>query len=388
MRTKLWSLTLGNFAIGTGAMIVPGMLNELTADLQVTPAAVGVLIFAFAMTICFGGPILAGITSRVDRRLLLTCCLGICALMHALAALAPGYASLLVVRILTAVGAALFTSQAAATASLLVSVSERGRAIALVFLGWSIAAVVGLPLGSWLGAQLGWRATIALVGLVTAVLATWVWIQVPRGLYVSPMNRQAWVSLVRNRPLLIAVGVTAVAAAGQFTVLSYLALLLKEYISATPTVISLMFACFGVAGVTGNLIGMRFIDRIGADRVAMFSMGSMALALALWPLSTGSTLVTALLVGLWGLGCFSVTGAQQARLVGLAPNLATASVALNSSALYLGQAFGALMGGALIAARAMGWLPTTGMLLMLAAMGLSHFALVRARQQSLGGTPV
>lgn len=386
MRTKLWSLTLGNFAIGTGAMIVPGMLNELTADLQVTPAAIGVLIFAFAMTICFGGPILAGLTSRIERRTLLTCCLGICAFMHGLAALVPGYTSLLVVRILTAVGAALFTSQAAATASLLVPVGERGRAIALVFLGWSIAAVVGLPLGSWLGAHLGWRMTIALVGLVSGLLAAWVWIQVPSGLYVSPMNRQAWATLLRNKPLLIAVGVTAVAAAGQFTVLSYLALLLKTYIGATPTVISLMFACFGVAGVTGNLIGMRFIDRIGADRVAMASMGCMALALGLWPFSTGSTLLTALLIGIWGLGCFSVTGAQQARLVALAPNLATASVALNSSALYLGQAFGALTGGALIAAKATDWLATTGMLLMLAAMGLSHFALTRARRATVDST--
>lgn len=380
MKTKLWSLTLGNFAIGTGAMIVPGMLNELTADLGVTPAAIGIVIFAFAMTICIGGPILAGLTSRIERRPLLASCLAIYALMHLLAALAPGYASLLGIRVLTAVGAALFTAQAAATASLMVPAAERGRAIAQVFLGWSISAVLGMPLGSWLGAYLGWRPTIALVGLLSALLATWVWVQVPRGLFVAPMNRHAWHSLLGNRPLLLAVAVTAVQSAGQFTVLSYMAFVLKESIAATPTVISLMFACFGLAGVTGNLVGMRFIDRIGAARVAMVAMGCMALAHALWPLSADSPLITALLVGLWGLGCFSVNGAQQARLVGLAPPLAPASVALNSSALYLGQACGALTGGALIAAHAMQRLSTTAMLLILAAMLLSWVALSMSRR--------
>ena len=380
MRTKLWSLTLGNFAIGTGAMIMPGMLNELTAALQVTPAAVGVIISAFAMTICFGGPVLAAVTSRIERRPLLVACLVIYAVMHLLAALAPGYDSLLVIRIATAVGAALFTSQAAATASLMVPVEQRSGAIAKVFLGWSIAAVLGLPLGSWLSAQIGWRPTIALVGVLSAVLALLVWVQVPRGLFVAPMNRQAWSALYRNRPLLMAVAVTAIQSAGQFTVLAYMALLLRELIAATPTVIGLMFACFGVAGVAGNLIGMRFIDRIGAARVALVAMGCMALAHGLWPLAAGSPLLTAALVALWGLGCFSVNGAQQARLVGLAPPLASASVALNSSALYLGQAAGALAGGALIAAHATAWLSVTGMILILVAMVLSQWALSRSRQ--------
>lgn len=378
MRSRLWSLTLGNFAIGTGAMIIPGMLNELTAGLHVTPAAIGLVISAFAMTICLGGPVLAGLTSRIERRPLLVTCLAIYCVAHLLAALVPNYESLLLVRVLTAIGAALFTSQAAASASLMVEPSERGRAIALVFLGWSISAVLGLPLGSWLGAHLGWRPTIALVGLLAGVCALWVWRQVPAGLYVAPMDRAAWRALRRHTPLLIAVAVTAVQSAGQFTVLSYMALLLRDSIAASPTVISLMFACFGVAGVTGNLLGMRFVDRLGPANVVMVAMACMAAAHAMWPLASGSTLGTAALIALWGLGCFSVNGVQQARLVGLAPSLASASIALNSSALYLGQAAGALAGGALIAASHSGWLPTAGCVLIVAAMLMSYWAAQRA----------
>jgi predicted MFS family arabinose efflux permease len=378
MRSKLWSLTLGNFAIGTGAMIIPGMLNELTADLQVTPAAIGLVISVFAMTICLGGPVLAGLTSRIERRPLLVICLGIYAVTHGLAALAPNYETLLAVRILTAVGAALYTSQAAASASLMVAANERGRAIALVFLGWSISAVLGLPLGSWLGAHLGWRPTIALVGVLAAVCALWVWRQVPAGLYVAPMDRAAWRALGRHTPLLLAVAVTAVQSAGQFTVLSYLALLLRDSIAASPTVISLMFACFGIAGVSGNLLGMRFVDRLGPATVVLIAMACMAVAHALWPLAAGSSLASAAWIALWGLGCFSVNGVQQARLVALAPTLASASVALNSSALYLGQAAGALTGGALIAAAHSGWLPTAGCILIVLAMLLSHWAAWKA----------
>lgn len=374
MKSRLWSLTLGNFAIGTGAMIIPGMLNELTAGLRVTPAAIGVVISAFAMTICLGGPVLAGVTSRIERRPLLVACLGIYALTHLLASLVSSYAMLMLVRVLTAVGAALFTSQAAASASLMVKPAERGRAIAMVFLGWSIAAVLGLPLGSWLGAHLGWRPTLALVGLLSATCAMLVWRQVPPGLYVAPMDRAAWRALGRHTPLLVAVAVTAVQSAGQFTVWSYMALLLRDSLAASPTVISLMFACFGVAGVSGNLLGMRFVDRLGPARVVLVAMACMACAHALWPLAKGSAGLTAGLIALWGLGCFSVNGIQQARLVSLAPTLATASVALNSSALYLGQAMGALTGGALIAAGSTHWLPVAGGLLIASAMLLSQSA--------------
>lgn len=384
MRTSLWSLTLGNFAIGTGAMIVPGMLNELTADLKATPTAIGVVISAFAMTICFGGPVLAGLTSRIDRRRLLAACLAIYALTHGLAALAPDYGWLLAIRVLTAVGAALFTSQAAATATLMVPPGQRGQAIALVFLGWSISAVLGLPLGSWLGAQLGWRPTMALVGAMAALFGAWVWRQIPPGLHVAPMDRQAWRSLANNRPLLVTVAVTGLQASGQFSVLSYIALLLRDSIAATPTMISLMFACFGLAGVTGNVVGMRIIDHIGAARVSMMAIACMALSHALWPLGSGSAWITALLIALWGLGCFSVGSAQQARLVGLAPPLASASVALNSSAIYLGQAAGALAGGMLIAAGASGWLPLLGLSLLLSAMAVSQWAWVMARRQAAG----
>jgi predicted MFS family arabinose efflux permease len=374
MKRKLWSLTLGNFAIGTGAMIVPGMLNELSADLAVSPAAIGVIISAFALTICVCGPFLAGWTSAIERRKLLTAALVLYALTHFLAALSPGYGMLLAVRIATAIGAALFTSQAAATASLLVPAQQRGKAIGLVFLGWSISAVIGMPVGAYLGAHLGWRPTMAIVGALSALFAAWVWTQIPGRLYVAKMDRVAWKSLFSNPALLLAISVTAIQAAGMFTVTTYLALMLKDFIGATPPMISLVFAAFGLTGVVGNIIGSRVMDRVGTARVGMISMACMALAMALWPFTRGSLPITLALALLFGAGGFAVNSSQQARLIDLAPQLASASIALNSSAIYLGQAFGALAGGALVATRGTAELSLVGSALMVVAMAVSRAA--------------
>ncbi|HTD04077.1 MFS transporter [Undibacterium sp.] len=384
MKTKLWSLTLGNFAIGTGALIVPGMLNELSADLAVTPAAIGVVISAFAMTICVGGPFLAGWTSALERRVLLTAALLLYAVMHILAACAPGYLSLMAIRVVTAIGAALFTAQAAATAGLLVPAEQRGKAIGLVFLGWSIAAVVGMPVGAYLGAHIGWRLTIALVGGLSALFALWVWLQIPARLFVPAMDKAAWKSLYANKPLLLAISVTAIQGVGQFTLFSYIAAVLKEFIQAGPTTISVLFACFGVTGVIGNLLASRFMDRLGTTQVGLYAMGCMCLAQIFWPLTRDSLGITTLLMLLWGLGCFALNGVQQARLVEMAPALAPASVSLNSSAIYLGQALGALTGGAMISAGHLAQLSIVGAVLLALAMLVSQFAARMSRRIGVG----
>lgn len=374
MQSRLWSLTLGNFAIGTGVMIVPGMLNELTADLAVSPAKVGMLISAFAMTICVTGPLLAGWTSAIDRRKLLTASLLLYAAMHFVAAFAPSYDLLLVARMLTALGAAVFTAQAAATAGLMVPPETRGKAIGMVFLGWSIAAVIGTPIGAYLGAHIGWRPTLGLVGVLAALFAAGVWMQIPPKLFVAPMDRSAWKALFANTPLLLAISVTAIQALGMFTIFSYMALLLKDFIGATPTAISLMFLCFGITGVIGNFLGARVMDHIGPMRVGVMAMGCMLTAITLWPLTRGSLPVAVILTLVWGLGCFAVNGAQQARLVSMAPQLASASVSLNSSAIYLGQATGAFIGGVIVTAQGTANLSFYSAVPMAVAIAVSLYA--------------
>jgi predicted MFS family arabinose efflux permease len=167
--------------------------------------------------------------------------------------------------------------------------------------------------------------------------------------------------------------VTVLYAAGQFVLFSYFAPYYKQKIGITPGELSLLFLWFGAFGFIGNMLMSRHIDRFGASRAIMLAIGLMALSLLIWPL--GTTLVLAAIISIpWALGCFSSNSAQQARLVAIAPALAAASIALNSSAMYAGQAIGAASGGWLIAQGEMNSLHWAGLAGLLLAMATSALA--------------
>jgi len=349
MDLRLVVLCFGNFIIGTGTLIVPGMLPALAEGLSVKVPVAAQLITAFAFTVCVTAPPLAALTARFDRRALLV----MVQLLFAGGHLASAYAStlheLLILRVVSSVGAALFTAQAASTAALLVPTQRRGSAIAFVFVGWSIASVVGMPLGAYVSARIGWSAAFIIVGIGALVAATALYVTLPRGLKIAPIGRAMWASLFGSRSLMMAVAVTAIQAAAQFTVLSFLVPSIKTLFNASAETVSLLLVAFGVTGVAGNLIGARMVDRIGAPRVTLLGLSSMLISHVVWLFVPGSRPLLVLFLLLWGIGCFSTNSAQQARLVLLSPPHAPVSVAMNSSAMYFGQAVGTAAGAAVIA---------------------------------------
>lgn len=371
-------MLFGNFVIGTGVMVVPGTLNEISASLGETVPVTGQLITVAAAVMCLGAPLFASVVAGWDRRRLLALCMVWYALWLGVCALMPNFGSLLLVRALAVVAPAIFTPQAAACVGLLVRPEQRGRAITFVFLGWSVASVLGMPLGAWVGGMLGWRTAFGAVALLSVVSAAWLWRALPNGIRPPALSRAAWVETLRSPALMLSVAVTLLYSSGQFVLFSYFAPYFHATMQATPLQLSLLFFWFGAFGLLGNIVMSRQIDRVGAPRSVMWSVGCMALSLLLWPL--GSTMVLAGLVCIpWALGCFSSNSAQQARLVGIAPGLASGSIALNSSAMYAGQALGAGSGGWLIAQGQMGSLHWFGLVALLAAMAMSWWA---SRQRS------
>ena len=369
----LWSLLFGNFVIGTGVMVVPGTLNDVGSSLAVSVAVSGQLITAAAVMMCLGAPLFASLVAGWDRRRLLALSMLWYAAFLGLSALAPDFGWLIVLRVLAAVSPAIFTPQAAACIGLLVTPAQRGRAITFVFLGWSVASVVGVPLGAWIGGTLGWRSAFGFVALLSLFSAVWVWRSLPDGVRPPAFSRSAWGETLRSRALMLCVAVTLLYSAGQFVLFSYFAPYFKLHLDVTPAELSVLFACFGACGLIGNLVMSRHIDRIGAPRAVMWAVASMGLSLLLWPLAS-SLAMAALICVPWGLGCFASNSAQQARLVGIAPMLASGSIALNSAAMYAGQALGAGGGGWLIAQGDMDSLHWFGLAGLLAAMAMSWWA--------------
>src|SRR3954451_1857971 len=154
----LWPMLFGNFVIATGVMTVPGTLNEISSNLSVSVATAGQLISAGAVLMCVGAPLCAALVAGWDRRRLLALSMAWYALLHLACALAPDFEVLLVLRVLALVSPAIFTPQAAACVGLLVPPEQRGRAITFIFVGWSVASVLGLPMGAVVGGTYGWRS--------------------------------------------------------------------------------------------------------------------------------------------------------------------------------------------------------------------------------------
>jgi predicted MFS family arabinose efflux permease len=370
----LWALMMGNFVIGTGVMVVPGTLNDISQSLGVSIPQAGQLITAGAVLMGLGAPTFATLVAGWDRRRLLTISLVWYALLMGICALAPSYTALLPLRVLAVISPAIFTPQAAACVGLLVPASQRGRAITFVFLGWSVASVMGMPLSAWIGGTLGWRWAFGLVALMSFASAAWVWRDMPNGIRPAALSRQAWGQTLGSPALMLAVGVTLFSAFAQFTLFSYFAPYLVQTLGVGGGAMSLLFLWFGVFGLAGNVGMSRWIDRIGASRGALLMMGGMALSLLLWPLGRAGLWQQALVMVPWAIGCFAANSAQQARLVHIAPALAPATVALNTSAMYAGQAMGAGLGGMMIAQGQLLRLHEVGLVVMLAAMALSVWA--------------
>jgi predicted MFS family arabinose efflux permease len=370
----------GNLAIGTGVMIVAGVLSEVAADLGISPPIAGQLISAAAILMAIGAPIAAATTSRFDRRLLLTLSLAWYALGLAASALATDFTQLLGLRMATVISAAIFTPQAAATAALLAPPELRGRAMAFTFLGWSIASVFGVPVGSWLSGAFGWRTAFVVTGVLSGAGSLAIFFTLPAGLRVERLSLQSWLDVARHPLLPSVVLVTVLMASGQFGVFAFIAPYLLWLVNADANGRAIALAWFGAFGLVGNILVARRIDKLGPDRAVQLTLIAVLAGVALLPAGKGFTVMAGIALAMWGLGLFGSNSSQQVRLAAIAPPLASASIALNTSAIYLGQAIGTGAGGLVYAHAGIDYLSWFGVGLIVLALVLS-LSISRRRKQ-------
>jgi predicted MFS family arabinose efflux permease len=343
------ALMLGNVIVGLSILGPAGMLAELADGLQVGIHDAGLLVTYGAVIVCIGSPIMAWLTTRIDRRLLLVGTLAILAAGQAASALAPNYFVILLLRLAMLTIAAVYTPQAAATVSLIVPEKDRPSAIAFVFLGWSLAIAGGLPLVTLLATHFGWRMAFGVLALVAATSAVLLFVTLPSGLQGKPLSLQSFAAIARSKRIVSILLVTLLQTSGQFTVFIYLAPLLKALTGAGAGIAGGFFAFYGVIGLIGNVIASSVVTALGIQRTLALFMGSTLLGLTLWAMGAGWLVAMGAGVFFWALGFAAINSMQQARLAAAAPDLASASIALNTSVLYVGQAIGSGIGGLLFA---------------------------------------
>jgi predicted MFS family arabinose efflux permease len=339
------ALMLGNIVTGCSVLAPAGMLSELSSGLNVSIRDAGLLITFGAIVLCVGSPLTAWLTSRIERRTLLTVTLAVLALTNLASAFAPDYASLLAIRLVMLAVGALYTPQAAGTAALIMPPEKRGSTIAYIFLGWSLAAAIGLPLITFIASRYGWRAVyggIGMLGAFSFLLLAW---RLPGGLVGTPVDLKTWTDVGRNRMIVLLLSITTLQMSGQFVVFTFMGPLLTKLTNASPDAVGLVFAVYGVCGFIGIAIATRIVDSWGPYKTSVLFTVLMLAGITGWALSAGVYPLMACSVAIWGLGFASTNSMQQVRLIGAAPALGTASVSLNTSVLYIGQAVGSAIGG-------------------------------------------
>lgn len=337
----LWGLALGNFAVGTGALTIAGVLPELAQDTGVSNATSGQLVTIYAITYALAAPVLGSLTGRMDRRLLLVLAALLIAVSNAIGAMTTDFTVLMAARLTAAIGAALFSPVAIGVATGLAPPEKVASAIALVFGGFVISSVLGVPIGVLVGNLVGWQGSYWFVAGIALAAALVVAATVPGGLKAQGASFAALGQVLRNSRLMIAISMGASQMAAQFVPYTFIALLLQRKAGIAPENMALAFMMFGASSVIANVIGGRASDRYGPQVTMLVTMTTLPVVLAMLDFLDFGMAAAVVLMAVWGAAGFGFAAAQQARLVELAPEHRSVVLSLHASSLYVGQAIGA-----------------------------------------------
>jgi DHA1 family inner membrane transport protein len=349
MPLALYALTAGAFGIGVTEFVIMGLLMEVGADFGVSISMAGLLISGYALGVVVGAPILTALTSRLSRKTTLLALMAVFTIGNAACALAPDYATLMAARVLTAFAHGTFFGVGSVVATSLVAPDRRASAIAIMFTGLTVANVLGVPFGTWLGQAFGWRSTfwaVALVGLAAfAILAA----LVPRDKPSTtvPDFRSDLKALMR-RPVLLGLLTTVLGYAGVFAVFTYIVPLLTQITGFSEGAVSPILLVFGAGTIVGNLLGGKLADR----RLIPTMLGSLLLltiVLGLTGFALQNRVLAVIAIGLLGASAFATVAPLQMWVLeksqGAGQSLASS---FNIAAFNLGNAIGAWLGGAVI----------------------------------------
>ena len=345
-------LALSIFALGTSEFMIAGLLPQLAVDLRVGIPEAGYLISAFAVGMIVGAPAMAVLTLRLPRRTTLLAALGVFVVGHVVSALAPQYGLLLAARVVTAVATGAFWAVAAVVTVSVVVPQLRARSLAVLLGGLTVANVAGVPLGTLVGQQFGWRSAFWAVGALAAASALGVVLSVPPGTEHGPAPRvAAELAAFRHGRLWLALGTTALYQSAMIGAFSYVAPLLTEVAGIEEQWVPAVLLGFGLGSLVGVVVGGRLADPYPWPTL-FGGLGSAGVLLGLVGVFAREPVVVVGLVVLLGAIAFIAGAPLNARVFALAGAAPTLASATNTSAFNVGNSLGPALGGLAIGA---GW---------------------------------
>lgn len=391
MPLALFALTLAAFAIGTTEFVIVGLIPTIATDLDVSLPSAGLLVSLYALGVAIGAPLLTALTRRVPRKPLLAGLMLLFVIGNLVAWQAPGHTSLIIARIITGLAHGVFFSVGSIIATNLVSKDKAASAIATMFSGMTVAFVTGIPLGTFIGQNFGWRTTFLVVagfGLVALIGAMCL---IPKNMKhtpAAPLLRHA-ATLLHPRMLLV-YAMTAVGYGGSLIAFTFLAPILENITGFNPNLVSIILLVYGVSVAIGNIWGGKLADKKGAVSALKTVFLALAGVLFILTFTAPNPWLMVLTVLAWGALAFgNVPGlqvyvAQQAEK--LAPEAVEVASGLNISAFNLGVAGGSWGGSLVVSHMGLEHTPWVAALITLAAFGLTTLS-GRLDQRSIKPLP-
>ncbi len=378
---KIYMLAIISFLVGTSEFIIAGILDKVAADVGVSVAAAGQLITVFSLAYAFGTPILMGLTARVERRRLLLYALGAFAVGNLIAVALPGFAFLIVSRIVLALSTGVFVVTSLTVASKLAPAGKQGSAIATLVMGFSTALIIGVPLGRLAASAYDWPYIFGAIGLLALLAMLLIVAVIPQSDGEAPVPLSNQLSLLKQPKIAIALSVTFLWIGGYSIVYTYISPFLLNVTKLSEQGVSMALFAFGIASLIGSKLGGISTDRWGAPRTLVTGMLLHTVALLLLTFAGSSAMLVFPLLMLWAFTAWSSGPTQQYHLMTLAPEASGIMLSLNSSILQLGMAAGAGLGGVITQQASLSsitWIGATGVILA-AAIATTFFRSTRTR---------
>ncbi|MCH4243653.1 MFS transporter [Acinetobacter gerneri] len=364
----LLALAIGAFAIGTTEFSPMGFLPQIAESLNISIPSAGMLITAYALGVMIGAPIMTLWFGHFSRRKALILLMSIFTIGNILAAIAPSYLGLMGARIITSLNHGAFFGIGSIVATSVVPKDKQASAVAMMFMGLTIANIGGVPLATWVGQNIGWRmsfAAIAVLGLVTMLA---LYKALPEGTVGQRPDVKTELKVLTRLPVVLALLTTVMSAGAMFTLYTYIAPSLMTITHASPSYITLMLVLIGIGFSIGNHFGGKFADLSLIKTLTGFLLLLMSMML-LFPILAQTHLGAAIALIIWGAAAFAVVPPLQMRVMSVAHDAPGLASSVNIGAFNLGNALGAAAGGAVLSL-GMGYAAVSIMGAILTALGL------------------
>ncbi|MGF1343748.1 MFS transporter [Streptomyces flavovirens] len=349
MPLALLALAIGAFGIGTTEFVIMGLLPDVAADFQVSIPTAGFLVTGYALGVVLGAPLMTVLGTRTTRKRMLMLLMGLFVVGNVVSALAPVFGVMLAGRVIASLAHGAFFGIGSVVAAGLVAPEKKAGAIAMMFTGLTVANVVGVPLGTFIGQSIGWRTTFFVVAGLGVIGLLGVAKLVPEQPKPKDVRIRPELAAFRNVQVLLAMAMTVLGFGGVFAAITYITPMMTEVAGYAPASVTWLLVLFGIGMVAGNLLGGRFADRHLMPMLYV-SLGALSLILALFTLTAHNKIAAAVTVVLIGALGFATVPPLQKRVLDHAAGAPTLASAVNIGAFNLGNALSAWLGGMVIAA--------------------------------------